>query len=90
MGRCFLSLEDKAVIVQRSSRDNTLYNHSYSIVGLETLYSLSPMYNDEDWKDDLREKKRLSDEEIHKNKRSWKKLSFVALLIIAVIGVFKG
>ena len=49
-----------------------------------------PMYNDEDWKDDLREKKRLSDEEIHKNKRSWKKLSFVALLIIAVIGVFKG
>ena len=51
---------------------------------------LRPMYNDEDWKDDLREKKRLSDEEIHKNKRSWKKLSFVALLIIAVIGVFKG
>ncbi len=51
---------------------------------------LLPMYNDEDWKDDLREKKRLSDEEIHKNKRSWKKLSFVALLIIAVIGVFKG
>jgi hypothetical protein len=48
------------------------------------------MYNDEDWKDDLREKKRLSDEEIHKKKRSWKKLSFVALLIIAVIGVFKG
>jgi hypothetical protein len=48
------------------------------------------MYNDEDWKDDLREKKRLSDEEIRKNKRSWKKLSFVALLIIAVIGVFKG
>jgi len=43
------------------------------------------MYNDEDWKDDLREKKRLSDEEVHK-----KKLSFVALLIIAVIGVFKG
>jgi hypothetical protein len=54
------------------------------------LYSLIPMYNDEDWKDDLREKKRLSDEEIHKNKSSWKKLSFVALLIIAIIGVFKG
>jgi len=35
------------------------------------------MYNDEDWKDDLREKKRLSDEEIHKNKRSWKRLSSV-------------
>jgi len=49
-----------------------------------------PMYNDEDWKDDLREKKRLSDEEIHKNKRSWKRLSSVALLIIAVIWVFKG
>jgi len=48
------------------------------------------MYNDEDWKDDLREKKRLSDEEIHKNKRSWKRLSSVALLIIAVIWVFKG
>ena len=55
----------------------------------DLVFSL-PMYNDEDWKDDLREKKRLSDEEIHKNKRSWKKLSFVALLIIAVIGVFKG
>jgi len=48
------------------------------------------MYNDEDWKDDLREKKRLSDEEAHKNKKSWKKLSFLALLVIAVIGVFKG
>lgn len=48
------------------------------------------MYNDEEWKDDLREKKRLNDEEIQQNKRSWKKLSFVALLIIAVIGVFKG
>ena len=55
-----------------------------------TLVFLPAMYNDEDWKDDLREKKRLSDEEIHKNKRSWKKLSFIALLIIAVIGVFKG
>ena len=49
-----------------------------------------PMYNDEDWKDDLREKKRLSDEETYKNKKSWKKLSFLALLVIAVIGVFKG
>ena len=49
-----------------------------------------PMYNDEDWKDDLREKKRLSDEETHKNKKSWKKLSFLALSVIAVIGVFKG
>ena len=54
------------------------------------MYSLTPMYNDEDWKDDLREKKRLSDEETHKNKKSWKKLSFLALLVIAVIGVFKG
>ena len=55
----------------------------------DLVFSL-PMYNDEDWKDDLREKKRLSDEETHKNKKSWKKLSFLALLVIAVIGVFKG
>jgi len=54
------------------------------------LVFLLLMYNDEDWKDDLREKKRLSDEETRKNKKSWKKLSFLALLVIAVIGVFKG
>jgi hypothetical protein len=71
--------------MQESSRSLPLLESSAS--GL--VFSF-PMYNDEDWKDDLREKKRLSDEEIHKNKRSWKKLSFVALLIIAVIGVFKG
>lgn len=48
------------------------------------------MYDDEDWKDDLREKKRLSDEELSKNKRSWRRLSFVALALIALIGIFKG
>jgi len=48
------------------------------------------MYNDEDWKDDLREKKRLSDEETHKNKKSWKKLSFLALLVIAVMESLKA
>jgi hypothetical protein len=48
------------------------------------------MYNDEDWKEDLRNKKKAADEEVEKNKKSWRKLSFVALLLIALIGIFKG
>jgi len=48
------------------------------------------MYDDEDWKEDLRDKKRISDEELVKNKRSWRRLSFVALALIAIIGIFKG
>jgi len=48
------------------------------------------MYDDEDWKDDLREKKRLRDDEIKKNKKTWKRISFITLFVIAVIGIFKG
>lgn len=48
------------------------------------------MYNEEDWKDDLREKKRVQDEEDAKNKKSFRRLSFITLLIIALVGIFKG
>lgn len=48
------------------------------------------MYDDEDWKDDLREKKRLSDEELANNKKSWRRLSFVVLALIALLGIFKA
>jgi len=47
------------------------------------------MYNDEDWKEDLRNKKKAADDEAEKNKKSWRKLSFGALLLIALIGIFK-
>ena len=48
------------------------------------------MYDDEEWKDDLREKKRLSDEEREQNKKSWRRLSFVVLALIALLGIFKA
>lgn len=48
------------------------------------------MYDDEDWKEDLRNKKKVSDEEKEKNQKSWRKLSFLTLLIVALIGIFKG
>lgn len=48
------------------------------------------MYDDEDWKEDLRNKKKLSDEEKVKNQKSWRKLSFLTLLVVALIGIFKG
>jgi hypothetical protein len=48
------------------------------------------MYNDEDWKEDLRNKKKAADEEVEKNKKSWRNFSVVALLLIALIGIFKG
>jgi len=48
------------------------------------------MYDDEEWKDDLREKKRISDEERELNKKSWRRLSFVVLALIALLGIFKA
>ena len=48
------------------------------------------MYDDEDWKEDLRNKKRILDEERAKNKKSWRRLSFVVLGLIALLGIFKG
>ena len=53
------------------------------------MYSLG-MYDDEDWKEDLREKKRASDADDEKNKKSWRRLSFIVLAIIALLGIFKG
>jgi len=54
------------------------------------LVSSHSMYDDEDWKDDLRDKKRLRDDEIKKNKKTWKRITFVTLFVIAIIGIFKG
>jgi hypothetical protein len=48
------------------------------------------MYDDEDWKEDLREKKRVADADKAKNKKSWRRLSFIVLAIIALLGVLKG
>lgn len=48
------------------------------------------MYDDEEWKKDLRNKKKVSDEEKVKNQKSWRKLSFLTLLLVALIGIFKG
>lgn len=48
------------------------------------------MYDDEDWKEDLRNKKRLSDEERAQNKKAWRRLSFGVLALIALLGIFKG
>lgn len=48
------------------------------------------MYNDEDWKEDLRDKKKAKDEEDAKSKKSFRRLSFITLLIIALVGIFKG
>ena len=48
------------------------------------------MYDDEDWKEDLRNKKKGSDDEKARNQKSGRKLSFLTLLIVAVIGIFKG
>ena len=59
------------------------------VVSPEVLY-LCRMYDDEDWKEDLREKKRVSDADKEKNKKSWRRLSFVVLAVIALLGIFKG
>jgi hypothetical protein len=48
------------------------------------------MYNDEDWKEDLRNKKRQKDESEAREKKSWRRLSFGVVMIIAIIGIFKG